>query len=178
MAERPFLRLGAATVLASISGGVARDEVRRALSAPFLGRANSKFLVMHQHETLPHGEQLLDALDAAALDTALVDDLVAGARFATVQYLRMADWALDTTCAASLADAPFEMDALDAAGALACGQRGRLSSFFTHSSRRSPTHRRPESNRLNPKDLFMLERNLPSQVSCGIAASDPSGVPP
>jgi hypothetical protein len=113
VAERPFLRLGAATVLESISGGVARDEVRRALSAPFLGRANSKFLVMHQHETLPHGEQLLDALDAASLDDALLDDLAAGARFATVQYLRMAEWALDATCAASLADQPFEMDALD-----------------------------------------------------------------
>jgi hypothetical protein len=41
--------------------------------------------------------------------------LDAGARFATMQYLRMAEWALDATCAASLADAPFGMDPLDTA---------------------------------------------------------------
>jgi hypothetical protein len=32
-----------------------------------------------------------------------------------MQYLRMAEWALDATCAASLADAPFGMDPLDTA---------------------------------------------------------------
>ena len=92
---RPFIRLGAACVLENISAGAARSFVRLALKAPFLTRENTKFLVLHQHETLPHGEQIIEALSQASLDDSQLADIVLGARQGTVMYLRMADWALN-----------------------------------------------------------------------------------
>ncbi len=56
--DRPFVRLGAATILENISDGAAKDWVRKALTGEFLTRDNTKFLVLHRHETLPHGDRL------------------------------------------------------------------------------------------------------------------------
>jgi len=92
--EKPLIRLGAASILESISGGAAREPARRALSAPFLTRENSKFLVMHQHEMVPHGDMFLAALESAGLDNRQVGDLETGARHGTTLYLRMAEWSL------------------------------------------------------------------------------------
>jgi len=64
--ERPFVRLGAATILENISGGRAKPWVQKALRGDFLTRGNTKFLVLHQHEALPHGDQILEAIAEAA----------------------------------------------------------------------------------------------------------------
>jgi len=111
VAQRPFIRLGAACVLENISGGEARAETNRALKAPFLTRANSKFLVLHQHETLPHGDQILDALDRANLTDEHLADLEFGASVGTVTYLRMAEWALDPSTLSAIADKQDTVDA-------------------------------------------------------------------
>jgi hypothetical protein len=92
--EKPLIRLGAACILESISGGAAREPARRALSAPFLTRDNSKFLVMHQHEMVPHGDMFLAALESVELDKRQLGDLETGARHGTILYLRMAEWCL------------------------------------------------------------------------------------
>ncbi|MBC7468581.1 MAG: iron-containing redox enzyme family protein [Ramlibacter sp.] len=92
---RPLLRLGAAAILENLAAGVAREPARRALSAPFMTRDNTKFLVLHQHETNPHGEQILAALEAESLSPPELSDLFLGARQGTVLYLRMARWAVD-----------------------------------------------------------------------------------
>jgi hypothetical protein len=92
--ERPFVRLGAAAILENISAGPARPWVQKALRGDFLTRSNTKFVVLHQHETLPHGQQILDALAGADLEPRHVADLVEGASKGTVLYLRMAEWAL------------------------------------------------------------------------------------
>jgi hypothetical protein len=102
--ERPFIRLGAAVVLENISGGSARQATRRALAAPFLTAQNSKFLVLHQHETLPHGDQILEALESTDLDAEEMSDLLLGAKQGMVLYLRMAEWALRPQCLAALAE--------------------------------------------------------------------------
>lgn len=109
MVTRPFVRMGAACILENISAGVARSFVKQALSAPFIVKDNSKFLVLHQHETLPHGDQILEALTTAALDEYQILDLLEGARKATVFYLRMAEWAVNPNCLAALGDAPTTM---------------------------------------------------------------------
>jgi hypothetical protein len=111
--ERPFVRLGAACVLENISGGPAKGEVRRAMWAPFINRANSKFLVLHQHEILPHGDQILEALDRADLEERHLADLEFGASVAVVLYLRMAEWAVDPGALASIADTTTALDAVD-----------------------------------------------------------------
>jgi hypothetical protein len=104
--EWPFLRLGAACVLENLSGGVARDVTRAALMAPFLTRENTRFVVLHLHEAQPHGEQIVAALEAASPDSAEIDDIVTGARQATVLYLRMMEWVLFPGSLATCADAP------------------------------------------------------------------------
>jgi len=92
--DRPLLRLGAASILENISGGVARESARRALGAHFLTRENSKFLVMHMHESAPHGDLFLGALESTAFSEPQVRDLELGAQQGTLLYLRMAQWCL------------------------------------------------------------------------------------
>ena len=104
VATRPFVRLGAAAILENLSAGVAREPARRALSAPFMTRDNTKFLVLHQHETNPHGEQILEALEAGSLSSPELSDLFLGARQGTVLYLRMARWAVDEGDLSACAD--------------------------------------------------------------------------
>lgn len=101
---RPFLRLGAAAILENLSAGVAREPARRALSAPFMTRDNTKFLVLHQHESNPHGEQILDALAAENFTHTELGDLFLGARLGTILYLRMAKWAVDENDLSACAD--------------------------------------------------------------------------
>ena len=102
--QRPFVRLGAAAILENISAGPAREWVQKALRGDFLDRSNTKFIVLHQHETLPHGTQVLEALATAELEPRHVEDLVEGARKGTVLYLRMAEWALRADSAARICD--------------------------------------------------------------------------
>jgi len=104
----PFLRLGAACVLESISAGVARAAIQNALAAPFLTRANTKFLVLHQHETQPHGAQIIAALTAAVLEDSHVNDVLTGARQGMVMYLRMAEWAIFPDSLSTLADSSLD----------------------------------------------------------------------
>jgi hypothetical protein len=102
--ERPFVRLGAAAVLENISDGPAREWVRKALQGPFLTRDNTRFLVLHQHEALPHGNQILNAIEEGELEPRHHADLIEGARKATVMYLRMAEWAIRPGTLASVCD--------------------------------------------------------------------------
>jgi hypothetical protein len=104
VATRPLLRLGAAAILENLSAGVAREPARRALSAPFMTRDNTKFLVLHQHETNPHGEQILDALAGETFSASELNDLFLGARQGTILYLRMARWAVDESDLSACAD--------------------------------------------------------------------------
>lgn len=104
VAARPLVRLGAAAILENLSAGVAREPARRALSAPFMTRDNTKFLVLHQHETNPHGEQILEALEVERFTAPELGDLFLGARQGTVLYLRMAKWAVDEGDLSACAD--------------------------------------------------------------------------
>jgi hypothetical protein len=102
--DRPFVRLGAAAILENISDGPAREWVRKALQGPFLTRDNTKFLVLHQHETLPHGHQILGAIEESQLEPRHLADLNEGARKGAVLYLRMAEWAIRPTSLSSICD--------------------------------------------------------------------------
>lgn len=106
--SNPFIRLGVALVLENISGGSARPLVKQALDSSFLNKQNTKFLVIHQHETLPHGDQILEALEKSLLSESNIKDICLGARQAIVLYLRLAEWALFPASLSSIAD-PDEM---------------------------------------------------------------------
>lgn len=92
--ERPFLRIGAAAVLENISSGPAREATMSALRAPFMTKHNTKFLVLHQHERIQHGEQILEALGLDDHSAGEWADLCTGAAIGKIMYLRMAEWAL------------------------------------------------------------------------------------
>ncbi len=102
--DRPFVRLGAAAILENISDGPAREWVRKALQGSFLTRDNTKFLVLHQHEVLPHGNQILAAVEDGGLEPRHFADLIEGARKGTVLYLRMAEWAIRPATLSSICD--------------------------------------------------------------------------
>ena len=104
VADRPFVRLGAAVILENIADGVAKEWVKKALQGAFLTRDNTKFLVLHQHEGLPHGNQILNAIEEGDLEPRHFADLSEGARKGTVLYLRMAEWAIRPTTLASICD--------------------------------------------------------------------------
>jgi len=92
--EKPFLRLGATCILENISGGSSDLIASLLKSAPWLNPRNTRFLVIHQHEELPHGDQIRDALSKANLTASQINDLEEGARVAVTIYLRMFRWVM------------------------------------------------------------------------------------
>lgn len=87
--ERPFVRLGATCILENISAGNG-DVIKRLLAgAKYANPRNTRFLIIHQHEDLPHGDQILDALKGGKLDEQQLRDLEEGAAMAMKMYLRM-----------------------------------------------------------------------------------------
>jgi hypothetical protein len=92
--EQPYQRLGAASVLETI-GTIASDVIKPILAgADFLTEGNTRFVVIHMHETLPHGAQFLLELQNSEPSAEEYADIVQGAREGAVLYLRMAQWAL------------------------------------------------------------------------------------
>ncbi len=91
---QPFVRLGATCVLENLgagAGGVGRELLA---NAPFVNESNTRFLDIHFHEELPHGDQIFAALESVKLSQQELDDLVDGAKTGAILYLRMARWAM------------------------------------------------------------------------------------
>ena len=91
--SRPFVRLGATCILENLGFGSV-DLAKRLLQAPFISDRTSRFMQIHLHEQLPHGEQILEALAASHLSPGNLSDLAEGAASGAILYLRMVDWAL------------------------------------------------------------------------------------
>jgi hypothetical protein len=94
--RQPFRRLGATCVLENLGAGGGATAKALLAGAPFVGPQNSRFIQIHFHEALPHGDQIYHALDAVPLSAAEIEDLKVGAAEGAVMYLRMAEWALGT----------------------------------------------------------------------------------
>jgi len=92
--ERPFVRLGATCVLENLGAGAGALGHKLLDEAPFLNAGNTRFLQIHFHEALPHGDQIIKALRSVVLDEDNIRDLVEGAHIGSIMYLRMADWAM------------------------------------------------------------------------------------
>lgn len=90
---RPFVRLGAATVLENLGAGAGALGHRLLDEAPFLNKSNTRFLTIHFHEILPHGAEIVEALQTAPLKPIDIAHLVEGANIGAIMYLRMAAWA-------------------------------------------------------------------------------------
>jgi len=92
--ERPFVRLGAALVLENLGAGAGALGHRLLDDAPYLNKSNTRFLTIHFHEILPHGAEIVEALETAPLDEEDKVQLVEGANIGAIMYLRMAGWAI------------------------------------------------------------------------------------
>lgn len=91
--HRPFVRLGATCVLENLGSGAGALGHHLLESAPFLNKSNTRFLTIHFHELLPHGDQVIGALERAPLDPLDIEELVEGTNVGSIIYMRMALWA-------------------------------------------------------------------------------------
>jgi len=99
--HRPFVRLGATCVLENLGAGAGSLGHDLLDNAPFLNKSNTRFITIHFHELLPHGDQIIAALDRVPLDDLDIAELVEGANVGSILYLRLAQWALgqdELTC--------------------------------------------------------------------------------
>ena len=99
--HRPFVRLGATCVLENLGAGAGSLGHDLLDNAPFLNKSNTRFITIHFHELLPHGDQIIAALDRVPLDEQDIEELVEGANVGSILYLRLAMWALgqdELTC--------------------------------------------------------------------------------
>jgi hypothetical protein len=94
--HRPFVRLGATCVLENLGAGAGALGHRLLDEAPFLNKSNTRFLTIHFHELLPHGDQIIGALTSAPLDSLDVAELIEGANVGAIIYLRMVAWAIQS----------------------------------------------------------------------------------
>jgi hypothetical protein len=94
VSERPFLRLGATCILENI--GVGQSDLIGKLTgrATYLNTRNTRFLTIHQHEDLPHGDQILEALGSVDFTREEMKDLEQGAAIGRVLYLRLFHWVI------------------------------------------------------------------------------------
>lgn len=92
--HHPFVRLGATAVLENLGPGTAAETRQLLQNGAFLTPDTTRFLIIHRHEALPHGDQVLAAIAAADPDGSELDDLVRGAEVGTKLYLGMMQWAL------------------------------------------------------------------------------------
>ncbi|GAB4229306.1 MAG: hypothetical protein Kow00121_58220 [Elainellaceae cyanobacterium] len=96
IAVRPLVRLGATCILENLGSG-GSDVVKRLLkNAPYINDRTARFITIHLHEELPHGEQVIEVLKRADLDFDQLSDLEEGANTGAILYLRMLDWVLMT----------------------------------------------------------------------------------
>jgi len=92
--DRPFVRLGATCVLENLGAGAGSLGHDLLKHAPYLNKENTRFIQIHFHEVLPHGDQIIGALKSVPLQESEISDLIEGANTGAILYLRMANWAL------------------------------------------------------------------------------------
>jgi hypothetical protein len=99
--QRPFVRLGATCILENLAGTSGEIITRLFAAAPYLNPRNTRFFTIHRHdETLPHGDQIIEALEAAKLEDRHMVDLVEGAETGATIYMRLVEWSLEDGVAA------------------------------------------------------------------------------
>lgn len=94
--NEPFQRLGGTCILENIGVGLG-DVIKPLFKVnDFLRPDTTRFLRLHLHEEIPHGDQVFGILEQSHLETRDLDELILGARVAAVIYLRMLEWYFDS----------------------------------------------------------------------------------
>jgi len=93
----PMIRLGATCVLENIAS-FAKDEIKATMqNTPFLNAKNTSFIVIHQHEELPHGDEIISALNHYGPSEKELQELHQGAIEGGTIFLRLIEGALNPT---------------------------------------------------------------------------------
>ena len=122
LADRPFIRLGAACTVENISSGAAGPWTKTALAASFLNRDNTKYLALHAEDETAYGAHALAVMEASNLREHHIGDLVLGAKQGAVFYLRLMEWVLNQSSFSTWPDNEWELPvstdvrAIEAAG--------------------------------------------------------------
>lgn len=93
--SQPLQRLGATCVLENLGVGLGATIRPLFSTLDFLRPDTTRFLMLHLHEDVPHGAEVLDAIEAAELNVNDMVEVLTGARVAAVLYVRMIDWYFD-----------------------------------------------------------------------------------
>jgi hypothetical protein len=90
---KPLERLGATAILENI-GNFAAPVIKELMAeADFINKKNSSFTLVHMHEELPHGDQILDALANENFSELHQSQILEGASKATWLYANtIFDW--------------------------------------------------------------------------------------
>lgn len=90
----PLVRLGGTCVLENVGSSVG-DLIDEALAkSPFLTQKNTTFLILHKHEVLNHGEEILQAIEEAKLSSEEQEDILQGIEESKSLFFRMFHWVL------------------------------------------------------------------------------------
>ncbi len=93
--ERPYLRLGGTCVLENVGTAVG-DLIDSAISkSSFLNQKNTTFLILHKHEVVNHGEQIIEAITNAELSEEEIGDVLQGIEESKILFFRMFRWVLN-----------------------------------------------------------------------------------
>lgn len=91
--SRPCIRIGATCVLENIANKAAEQILQLVSQTPELEKKNTRFLRIHMHgDALPHGDQILEAVETNNFTPKETADLELGARLAKKVYLQLVDW--------------------------------------------------------------------------------------
>ena len=92
---QPFQRLGGTCILENIGVGLGAAIKPLFAKLDFIRPDTTRFLMVHLHEELPHGDLVLRMIGSSKLECADMEELITGARVATTLYLRMLEWYFD-----------------------------------------------------------------------------------
>lgn len=81
-------------LLENLGAGAGELGHRLLDEAPSLTECNTRFLQIHFHEELPHGDQIIAALKSVPLSEHEKADVLEGTQTGAILYLRMARWAM------------------------------------------------------------------------------------
>lgn len=91
--NRPFIRLGATCILENISNKSNDEILTLVKNSPGINEDNTRFLILHMHgPALPHGEEVLEAIEAVELSDEEWKDLEFGAQIGKKIYLQLVNW--------------------------------------------------------------------------------------
>lgn len=94
--NRPFIRLGATSILENVAGK-SGDVIQKMIeTSNFLNASNTRFVIIHQHgPSLDHGNQIINILKESNLTESEYADVLYGAELGSAFFMRFINWVIN-----------------------------------------------------------------------------------